>query len=128
MKTFIIPSFQHITATLGQIVIPILDTVALVIVTDRARLRRLGPLAERHAGIQVGVDASLNQPMVANFDLHAAVALVPARFLQTLVQPLQIPKVLGGIVLVAGHHLPDCIASLLVQIALALDALDAVGC
>lgn len=96
--------------------------------TDRARLRRLSPFAERHAGIQVGVDASLNQPMVANLDLHAAVALVPARFLQTLVQSLQIPKVLGGIVLVAGHHLPDCIASLLVQIALALDALDAVGC
>lgn len=66
--------------------------------------------------------------MIAYFDLHAAVPLVPARFLQTLVQPLQIPEVLGGIILVAGHHLPNCITSLLVQITLALDALDAVGC
>lgn len=35
---------------------------------------------------------------------------------------------LGGVVLVAGYDLPDCIARLLVQVALALDALDAVGC
>lgn len=116
------------TATLGQIVIPVLDTVTLIIVTDRAWLCRLGPLAERHASIQVGVDAPLHEPMVAYFDLHAAVPLIPARFLQTLVQPLQIPEVLRRIVLVAGHNLPDRIASLLVQITLALDALDAVGC
>lgn len=119
---------NHSNPRLVQVVIPILDAVALVILANRARLGRFGPLAERHANVQVGVDASLDEPMVAYFDLHAGVTLVPARFLQTLVQLLQIPKMLGGVVLVAGYDLPDRIARLLVQVTLALDALDAVGC
>lgn len=119
---------NHSNLRLVQVVIAILDAVALVILADRAWLGRFGPLAERHANIQVGVDAPLDEPMVAYFDLHAGVTLVPARFLQTLVQLLQIPEMLGGVVLVAGYDLPDRVASLLVQVTLALDALDAVGC
>lgn len=105
--------------------ISILHSVAVVIDTGGAGL---GTTTEGHTHGQIGVDAALHQSMVAHLDFDARISFVAPRFHQVLVQPLQVTKVLVGIDLGAGYPPSNSIASLLVQVTLAVHAFQSIPC